>query len=298
MGRFLKRFKVCFIILAALAVIYLCIAGLHGIAGSLQREERNNALCTTEERVFDKADVLSDAEEEKLRKLIAKRERQTGCDIVLVTLNESLREYAEESREYITPDRYVMVYADDFYDGHMFGYDKPQGSGVLFLDNLYREEDGWAYSWLCTTGKAEGKYSNAMIDHLLEKSYRWKKISPYHGYKAYINQFYHDMNGFGAVNVNFSVPLILLISLAAAVLFVVCNLGSETGEKTTTAKSYVKDGKVKVIRREDRLIRKNVVQHRIQTGNGGSGGHGGSGGGGGHHVSRGGVSHGGGGHRH
>lgn len=297
MVRFLKRFKVCFIILAALAVIYLCIAGLHSFAGSLQREERNNALCTTDERVFDKADVLSDAEEEKLRKLIAKRERQTGCDIVLVTLNESLREYAEKSRKYITPDRYVMVYADDFYDGHMFGYDGPQGSGVLFLDNLYREEDGWAYSWLCTTGMAEGKYSNAMIDHLLEKSYRFGKLSPYLGYKAYINQFYHDMNGFGAVNVNFSVPLILLIASALAVLFVVCNLGSAAGEKTTTARSYVKDGKAKVLRREDRFIRKNVVQHRIQTGNG-SGGHGGHSGGGGHHISGGGVSHGGGGHRH
>lgn len=294
MGKFLKRFKVCFIILAALAVIYLCIAGLHSLAGSLHGKDRNNALCTTDERVFDKADVLSDAEEEKLRKLIAKRERQTGCDIVLVTLNESLREYAESSRQYITPDRYVMVYADDFYDEHMFGYDGPQGSGVLFLDNLCREADGWAYSWFCTTGIAEGKYSSAMIDHLLEKSYRFGKLSPYLGYKAYINQFYHDMNGFGAVNVNFSVPLILLISLALAVLFVVCNLGSEAGKKTTTAKSYVKDGKAKVVRREDRFIRKNVVQHRIQTGSS-SGGHGG---GGGHHTSSGGVSHGGGGHRH
>lgn len=296
MGRFLKRFKVCLIVLGALAVIYLGITGFHSLAGMLQREERENALCTTQERVFDMADVLSDAEEEKLRKLIAKRERQTGCDIVLVTLDESLQEYAEKRKPYIAPDKYVMVYADDFYDEHMFGYDGPQGSGVLLLDNLYREKDGWAYSWLCTTGTAERKYSNAMIGHLLEKSYRWSKLSPYLGYKAYINQFYHDMNGFGAVNVNFSVPLILLISLAFAVLFVVCNLGSSTGEKTTTPRSYVKDGKTRAIRREDRFIRKNIVQHKIQTGNGGGGGYGS--GGGGHHISGGGASHGGGGHRH
>lgn len=295
MGRFLKRFQVCFIILGALAGIYLCINGIHSLAGMLQREKRDNELCTTDERVFDKADVLSDAEEEKLRKLIAKREKQTGCDIVLVTLNESLREYAQERREYIAPDKYVMVYADDFYDEHMFGYDGPQGSGVLLVDNLYRESDGWAYSWLCTTGMAEGKYSGAMIDHLLEKSYRYGKLSPYLGYKAYINQFYHDINGFGLINANFSVPVLMIVSLAAAVLFVVFNMGSSAGVKTTTARSYVKDGKVKIIRREDRFIRKNVVQHRIQTGNGGSGGHSG---GGGHHVSSGGVSHGGGGHRH
>ena len=296
MGRFLKRFKVCLIILGVLSVIYLCIAAFHSFAGTLQREKRENALCTTQERVFDMADVLSDEEEEKLRKLIAKREKQTGCDIVLVTLNESLKDYAQERQTYITPDKYVMVYADDFYDEHMFGYDAPQGSGVLFLDNLYREEDGWAYSWLCTAGVAEGKYSNAMVDHLLEKSYRYGKLSPYLGYKAYINQFYHDMNGFGLINANFSVPAILIVSLVVSVLFVVCNLGSSTGEKTTTARSYVKDGKVKVTRREDRFIRKNVVQHRIQTGGGGSSA--GHGGGGGHHTSRGGVSHGGGGHRH
>lgn len=294
MGRFLKRFKVCLIILGVLAATYFGIVGIHSLVGGLRGGERQNTECTTTERVFDQADVLSDKEEEKLRKLIAKREKQTGCDIVLVTLNESLREYAYERQEYVAPEKYVMIYADDFYDEHLFGYDKPQGSGVLLLDNLYREEDGWAYSWLCTTGKAEGKYTSRMIDHLLEKSYRWSKVSPYQGYRAYINQFYHDMNGFGLISINFSVPVILIVSLVMAVLFVVVNLGSEAGKKTTTAKTYVKGGKVKMNHREDRFIRKNVVQHRIES----SGGSGGGGGGGGHHVSGGGVSHGGGGHRH
>lgn len=293
MKRFLKRFKVCLIILGVLAAIYFGVTGLHSLTGSLRNGERQNEECTTQERVFDRADVLTDAEEEKLRKLIAKRERQTGCDIVLVTLNESLQEYAYEHQEYVAADRYVMVYADNFYDEHLFGYDKPQGDGVLLLDNLYREDDGWAYSWLTTTGRAEGKYSGSMIDHLLEKSYRWSKLSPYLGYKAYINQFYHDMNGFGLISINFSVPVILGLSLFLTVFFVVGNLGSEAGKKTTTAKTYVKDGKVKVNHREDRFIRKAVVQHRIQSSSGG-----GSGGGGGHHVSSGGVSHGGGGHRH
>ena len=240
------------------------------------------------------SDVLTEKEEEKLRKLIAKRERQTGCDIVLVTLNESLKEYAYEQREYVAADKYVMVYADDFYDEHRFGYDAPVGDGVLLLDNLYREDDGWAYSWLCTTGKAEGRYSGRMIDHLLEKSYRWSKISPYYGYKAYVNQFYHDMNGFGLVNANFSVPVILLVSFLLTAAIVGVNSTPKAGEKTTTARTYVKGGKAKVNHKEDRFIRKAVTQHRIQTSSGG----GSSGGGGGHHTSRSGASHGGGGHRH
>ena len=56
--------------------------------------QRTNTECVTDERVFDNAGVLSDREEEKLRRLIAKREKQTGCDIVLVTLNEPLGGFA------------------------------------------------------------------------------------------------------------------------------------------------------------------------------------------------------------
>ena len=120
MKRFLKRFKVCLIILGVLAVIYFGLTGIHSLTGTMKNGARQNTECTTDERVFDQADVLSDKEEEKLRKLIAKRERQTGCDIVLVTLNESLREYAYERQEYVAEDKYVMIYADDFYDEYLF----------------------------------------------------------------------------------------------------------------------------------------------------------------------------------
>lgn len=295
MKGFLRRFKACFILLGALLVFWCLLLGVHSAAGRLKNGSRQNTECTTTERVFDKADVLTDKEEEKLRKLIAKRERQTGCDIVLVTLNESLKEYAYERQEFVANDRFVMVYADDFYDEHLFGYDKPQGNGVLLLDNLYREDDGWAYSWLCTTGKAEGKYTGSMTDHLLEKSYRWSKISPYYGYRAYVNQFYHDMNRFGWFNINISVPLLLFVSFLLAVVAVGFNGSSQAGEKTTNATTYVKNGRAKVNHKEDRFIRKTVTQHKIQSSSGESSG---GSGGGGHHTSRSGVSHGGGGHRH
>ncbi len=295
MRSFFRRFKVCFIIIAILLVIWFGLLGLHSLIGNVRNGDRTNTECTTEERVFDQAGVLTDKEEEKLRKLIAKRERQTGCDIVLVTLNESLEEYARSYKSYVSSDQFVMIYADNFYDEHHFGYNKVHGNGVLLLDNLYREADGFAYSWLTTTGTAEEKYTSSRINHLLEKSYRWGKIKPYYGYRAYVNQFYHDMNGFGLVNVNFSVPALFFLSLAAAVLFVVLNLGTKKGEKTTTANTYVKDKKIKMNHQTDKFMNKTVTQHRIQTG-GGSGRSGG--GGGGRHVSSGGVSHGGGGHRH
>lgn len=291
---FLRRFKTCFKIFGILLAVWFGILALHSIVGVMRHNSRQNTECTTTERVFDYADVLTDKEEEKLRELIAKREKQTGCDIVLVILNESLEEYGRSYKDYVSYDDYVTVYADNFYDDHKFGYNKPWGNGVLYLDNLYREADGWAYSHFTTTGTAEEKYSSAAIDHLLEKTYRWSKVKPYYGYKACINQFYHDMNGMDLFNNNISVPALFFVSLIAAVVYVISNLGSKAGEKTVTSATYVKDGKVKMNRKTDKLIRKKVTHHRIKT----ESSSGRSGGGGGHHTSSGGVSHGGGSHRH
>ncbi len=292
---FLRRFKICLIIVGVMLLAWFGILGLHRTIGTFKGGVRQNEECLTKERVFDKAGILTDEEEEKLRKLIAKREKQTGCDIVLVTLNESLKEYARSYEPYASYDKFTMIYADNFYDENMFGYNRAYGNGVLMLDNIYREDDGWAYSWLSTSGTAEEKYSDSMTYHLLEKSYRWSRISPYWGYKAYINQFYHDMNGMGLVNKNFSMPAIFFISLAGAVLFVILNLESKKGKKTTAPVTYVTNRKPKMNRKTDQFIRKTVSQRRIETSSGG-GGH--SGGGGGHHISSGGHSHGGGGHRH
>ena len=62
------------------------------------------------QRVFDSADVLSDKEEKKLEELIARREKQTGCDIVLVTLCESLEEYAREIEPDVPYNQFVRIY--------------------------------------------------------------------------------------------------------------------------------------------------------------------------------------------
>ena len=69
MKGFLRRFKVCFILLGVLVVFWCLLVGLHGMTGRLKNGSRQNTECTTGERVFDKADVLTDKEEEKLRNL-------------------------------------------------------------------------------------------------------------------------------------------------------------------------------------------------------------------------------------
>lgn len=291
MREYFHYFKWLYIILGVMICIYSLLAGGHWVVSKMANYKRTNKVCATEERVFDYGDVLTDKEEEKLRKLIAKREKQTGCDIVLITLNESLKEYAREIEPYVDYDEFVRVYAEEFYEENNFGYNKPNGDGVLLIDNWYREDDGKIYTWFCTTGKVKDKYLSIHINHILDNVYRYVEHNPYKAYKTYVNDFYHDMTGIRMFN--FYIPGIIpwVIGLIAAAIFILCNRRSKSGAKTTTAVTYVNGLEPEFKVKADRFLRKSVVTRKIESSSGGGGGGGGHSGGGG-----GGGSHGGGGH--
>lgn len=281
MRQYIRYFRWIFIVTGTLAVIY---AGLNLLHGTKSFPDRANEECLTGQRVFDYGDVLSEAEEEKLTNLIAKREKQTGCDIVLVTLNESLKEYAREKEPRVPYEEFVRVYAEDFYDSNAFGYDRPIGDGVLLVDNWYRESDGRVYTWLTAVGRADEKYTAARIDHLLDNVYRYVEKDPYRAYKTYIDCFYHDMSGGGVFS--FELPYWLPLAAAALsmVIFVIVHWSYKKGKKTVVPTAYV-NGSPQMYRREDVFINKIVTKRHIERSSGGSGGSGGGGGGshGGHH---------------
>ena len=173
MREYFRYFKWIYIILAVLGVLLAVLhAGHWGIAKAADYQ-RTNQECATTQRVFDYGDVLTDKQEQKLEKLIVKREKQTGCDIVLVTLAESLKEYAREIEPGVSYDQFVRVYAEQFWEVNGFGYDRPDGDGVILVDNWYREDDGSIYTWFCTTGKAKDAYSAGQVNHLLDNVYRY-----------------------------------------------------------------------------------------------------------------------------
>lgn len=293
MKEYFRYFRWLYLALGVVILLYGIIGAFQWVRTKSLNYERTNTECTTTERVFDYADVLTDRQEEKLRKLIAKREKQTGCDIVLITLNETLKEYAREIEPDVDYDEFVRVFAEQFYEDNCFGYDRANGDGVLLIDNWYREDDGKIYTWLCTTGKAYDAYYVEDIDHLLDEVYRYVENNPYKAYKTYVEEFYRHMTGKGRFAIpvpGFAAPVIGLI---AAVIFIAVNWQSRKGRKTVTATTYVA-GKQPIFRaHEDRFLRKNVVRHKIQTSSGGGGSHGG---GGGRSHGGGGGSHGGGGH--
>lgn len=284
MREYFRYFKWLYIVLAAAALLTVVLHAGHWALAKVMHYERTNTKCRTDERVFDNADVLTDKEEEKLRELIAKRERQTGCDIVLVTLNEPLEEYARAVEPGVASEEYVRVYAEQRWENDGFGYDVPDGDGVMLVDNWSRENDGRIHTWLCTTGRARDAYYVEDIDHLLDNVYRYVENDPYRAYKTYVNGFYHDMMGWNVFHLFVPGYVPWLIGIIAAVIFAAVNWRSKEGKKTTTATTYVA-GREPVFRvSQDRFLRKTVTKRKIQTSSGGGHGGGGShGGGGGHH---------------
>lgn len=287
--KLLYYFRYYFIVIVILAVVLFFVGFKKDTV-----YVRTNQECLTAERVFDYAGVLDEEEEKKLRELIAQKELETGCDIVLVTLNESLEEYAkgyEDQLGYIDPSRYVMVFADNFYDENNFGFDKVHGDGVLLLDNWYREADGKVYSWMSTCGRAESAFSSGMIDNLLNDALEYVDSDPYGAYTDYVNLFARRMTP-----EKVPIPAWAMVGVAGMFTFfyVVAHLSQNRGRRTVNEKTYLAaGGRPRMKCKEDVFLRKSVSSRKIETDSGRSSG---GGGGGGHHISSGGVSHGGGGH--
>lgn len=291
MKEYLRFFSIPFGIVGVLAVVTLVMSIVKG-GSDVEAVASGNTQRTTTERVFDYADKMTDVEEDMLREEIAEAEVKTQCDIVVVTLDESLVEYAAQYEDIIGPvaiSECVMVYADNFYDENKFGYDEAHGDGVLFLDNWYRESDGRVHSWMSTSGRAEAAYSSEMIDELLTDSLSYVEDDPYLAYSTMVEYFVIDMTG-GSIADSFLNPLYIFIAaVVIAVVFLIVNWSSKKGKRTTTDRTYVVGGNATFRRREDRFLYKNVTKRKIEKSSS-------SGGGGGHHTSAGGHSHGGGGH--
>ena len=287
MKKFVQIFKIPLIIFAIIFVI--------GIACKIilmNRPEvefvRNNSQCT-KERVFDYADKLTEEEEALLKEKIAVAEDICGTDIIVVTLEESLADYAESYEHIIgrvEPYQYTMVYADNFYDERAFGYNKPHGDGVILVDNWYREADGGVYSWMSTSGRAMDEFSVDDIEYTLDMCLDYVEDDPAYAYGYFVELVADHLNpnddGAGGI---FAIP----IGLIAGLIFFVANFGGKRGKKTVESRTYVRSGMAQVRERQDIFLTKTMSRRKIETSSGG-GGNGG-------HISAGGHSHGGGGHR-
>jgi len=269
----------------------------------LVHESTNTQRVYGDKRVFDFADEISESEEESLERYIHEVENEISMDIVIVTLNESLKEYAEDycnryNMAMVSPDKYVMLYADEFWEVNKFGYDKPQildgtqnsGDGVILVDNLFREpETGRIYTWMATTGRAETRYSSEDIDYALDVFYDNLDEDYTHGLMSFVTQVKYDLDT-EIVDLAFK-PFAVIVAAIVLVIYIIVNVIPRSGKVTTNANTYVSPGGANFAVHEDRFLYKNVTKVYDPPSSSSS-----SGGGGGHHSSGGGGSHGGGGH--
>lgn len=290
MKKFVQIFKIPLIIFAVFFVV--------GIICKITTDNRpkvefvrNNTQCTTKERVFDYADKLTDEEEKALKVKIKEAEQLCGIDIVVVTLDETLEDYAKSYESiigYVEPYEYTMVFADNFYDENMFGFDKPHGDGIIFVDNWYRESDGGVYSWLSTSGKAIEELTTDNVEFILDMALDYVEDDPAYAYTYLVELVADYMDPTSTLGSELGGGISVLIGLVAGLIFFLVNRGGKKGKKTVESKTYVKSEKANILERQDVFITKTVTRRKIETQ---------SSSGGGGHISAGGHSHGGGGHR-
>lgn len=305
----LKNFRVLLIIVAALGITFIVMYRVRWNklvnTPEYTYESPNTQRVYGDRRVFDYADQLTDEEEWLLEEYIDEAEKRTCCDIVIVTLNESLADYAPEYRANysmpITPDKYVMVYADKFWEDNRFGYDAPQvldgttntGDGVLLVDNIFREpETNKIYTWMCTTGIAEETFSESMIDYSLDSFYARVDYDYYGACIDFVDTFTDYMLPETVTLPRLAFPgFNAIIGLVIFGISLLINHKSKAGAVTVNNVTYIVGHEPEFIRNEDVLVNRSVSRVYDPPSSSSSGG-----GGGGHHSSGGGGSHGGGGH--
>lgn len=284
--QYLKYFRIWFIGIG----ILLAVAVGAGVVRSMRSDDSRGNNRAPKERVYDEADVLTDQEEEKLRKYIARKEKEIHADFVIRTISRPVegQEALRQGCVYTDYGKNMFDLADTFWEEEKFGYDKSwEGDGSILLDNCYPGQEGVCIS---TSGKIEDRLSKRELDLIQDAVYDAYGSGPYKAYVAYIDgvcKYAKSAELFGSMYYLAAV----LIPLVVAGSFAASHLSGNKARKTVAPNAYVVGGKPVMRGQSDDFVRKHVTQRKIETSS--SGGSRSSGGGGGHHVSRGGASHGG-----
>lgn len=273
MRNYWKHFRIPFIIVIVLALVF---GGITIFKGSNEVERTNDE--PGEQRVFDYADVLSDSEEKKLEKLIAKKQKQLGGDIVLMTIEQRLQ---DESDDYEYPEYYYsevnLDLAEDIYDELSFGYDVPGGDGFIYLDNYYEQEDGYQYSSIFASGECYHEFTDSEMDDVIADTNDDVEDDPYDAYCDMINQSVREMSK-GGIDIPV-LPIIVIVAIITIVFY--ARHGSKAkAKKTTAANTYIANNAPRMNQVQDIAYDTKVVTRRIESSSGGGRGGGSRSGGG------------------
>jgi len=268
-----------------------------------------------EKKVFDGADLFSDAEEQELQEEIVRLAAKLSLDIAIVTVDDAEGKSAES-------------YVDDYYDELALGYEQAHGTGILFLIDM----DNRIFD-ISTGGEAQVMYTDWEIDRMLDEIGYDMADGEYFDacetflevVKEYGTNSEVAENGYWDPSTDRFVeytPEELAANRRAAdrkkvfspkYIFVCLLMGTAVGgiavgimairtrnQKAPGGHIYMKPGSEHILDRQDFKVNTTVTTRHIERSNGSRSGGGGGGGGHSHsssHTSSGGHSHGGGGRR-
>ncbi len=200
-------------ILLAFVLVTVCLvaiwAGVIGVkVGFGKAKGRTNTQQQGTARVYDYGDMLTDSQEQELEEKIADVEKRISADIVIVILNESLaKKYpdlhysqSDETDAY----RGIQRYAESFWVDNGFGWNEAgnTGNGIIMVDNIYREPNGWVYNWVAGAGDLRYSVGNSKCEDL---SQSFTDRLPYGDMPHYdptyaeaLNLFVEDCGSFGS----------------------------------------------------------------------------------------------------
>ena len=125
-------------------------------------------------------------------------------------------------------------------------------------------------------------------EYLLDMALDYVEDDPAYAYGYLVDLIEDYLNPNTALGDGLGGGISVLIGLIAGLIFFFANFGGKKGKKTVQARTYVRSGNADVLERQDIFLTKTTSRRKIETQTGsGSGGH----------ISAGGRSHGGGGHR-
>ena len=226
---------------------------------------------------------------------------------------------------YDEDDTYIQDYADDYYDYNGYGYGDSD-SGILLLIDMYDRE--WAYTTFgygidVFTDERQSEMTNAYISYLSEGDYNTAfniyadecdriltagragelDIPEYEYYDEKTGQTYYGSYeevhedprdlGLGYYIERMIMTSAVVGGVVALIVLVVLWAGMDTVKKHDAANIYIKENSLKITRKKDVFLYKNVTKTRRESSSSSGGSHGGGGGHSTVHHSSSGRSHGG-----
>lgn len=220
-----------------------------------------------DQKIYDYGELLSDEEEQELQNLCVQTAMRDEMDIIILTVKG-------------LDGKSPMEYADDFYDDHAFGFEKPHGTGILFLVDM--EGRNW---WISTSGKCMDYFSVDDTDAVGRAAAGYLSSGQYRqAFVTFVEKSSEVAQTSIAHRKLLRSPLIPT-GIAVVVAVIVCLIlhHRQKTPMTVNSRTYVQQSQI--LNEYDHYTHTTTVTRRIQT-NSGSGGSGA-------HVSSGGHSHGG-----